>query len=302
MHGWKLTQAEYQAVRSKRFSRFFCRLVFNRWKCCCDRTDNLFIFPTSCCFAQDNAGQQSRRGGWKNLRGWKQSTICHTWWPFLDLEKQKKVSVLFCFVFFLAFYPAWLPRCLWPAGSSFWKERSVQHAAFSYSKLRQRLDLLTNAPFMRLSYSSRWNTDAEQTQSLLTLREHSRGSMRCPGAVLMISSIYAYYLQPEYAAAVCAPWLLGERCSPGVLISYMLSVSHANKWELFFSFAKWSLSKVGVQVDGLMGERGWHSERAFKQQDALTVTQRDFQLSGLWELLKLSEGEEKGLTKANHEG
>lgn len=51
---------------------------------------------------------------------------------------------------------------------------------------------------------------------------------------------------------------LCERCGPGVLISYMLSVSHANKWELFFFFspAKWPLSKVGVQVDGLTGESG----------------------------------------------
>lgn len=92
-----VTQEEYQAVRRDLFSRFF-----QMWP---DRTDNRFIFPTSCCFTQDDAAQQSRRGG---LR------------PFLDLEKQTNKQKTLCFVFFfLAVYSARLPRCLWPAGSIF---------------------------------------------------------------------------------------------------------------------------------------------------------------------------------------
>lgn len=69
------------------------------------------------------------------------TSVDESWAPFATTDglsatwKNKNRSLFFFFFFFLAFYPSWLLRCLWPAGSSFWKERSIQHAGFSYSKL-----------------------------------------------------------------------------------------------------------------------------------------------------------------------
>lgn len=130
-----LKNERYQAKRSHisslhghgaaLFSCFFCRLVFNRRKCCCDMTDNLFIFPHPVVLHKTTRVSGAGEEAEKKLAWMKAERRLprRTAFPRPGKTKQK-VSVLFCFFFFLAFYPA-LVTVSFVAGGKQFLERAL---------------------------------------------------------------------------------------------------------------------------------------------------------------------------------